>query len=54
MPQLEDELLGKGWGNVRCQGTNGSGLIGRLGGPVRVRFRDKMESFLKGQVILSI
>jgi hypothetical protein len=24
---------------VRCQGTNGSGLIGRLGRPVRVRFR---------------
>jgi hypothetical protein len=51
---LEDELLGKGRGNVRCQGTNGSGLIGRLDRPVRVRFRDKIESLLRGQVILSI
>jgi hypothetical protein len=25
MLQLEDELLGKGRGNVRCHGTNGSG-----------------------------
>jgi hypothetical protein len=25
MLQLEDELLGKGWGNVRCQGSNGPG-----------------------------
>jgi hypothetical protein len=25
MLQLEDELLGKGRGNVRCQGPNGSG-----------------------------
>jgi hypothetical protein len=25
MMQLEDELLGKGWGNVRCQGSNGPG-----------------------------
>jgi hypothetical protein len=54
MPQLEDELLGKGRGNVRCQGTNRSGLIGRLGRPVRVRFRDKIKSLLRGQVILSI
>jgi hypothetical protein len=54
MPQLEDELLGQGRGNVRCQETNGSGLIGRLGRPVRVRFMDKIESFLRGQVILSI
>jgi hypothetical protein len=28
------------------------GLMGRR--PVRVRFRDKIESLLKGQVILSI
>jgi hypothetical protein len=40
--------------SVRCEGTNGSGLIGRLGGPVRVTFRDKIESLLRGQVILSI
>jgi hypothetical protein len=25
MLQLEDELLGKGRGNVRCQGPNGPG-----------------------------
>jgi hypothetical protein len=25
MLQLEDELLGKGWGSVRCQGSNGTG-----------------------------
>jgi hypothetical protein len=25
MLQLENELLGKGWGNVRCQGSNGPG-----------------------------
>jgi hypothetical protein len=25
MLQLEDELLGKGRGNVRCQGSNGPG-----------------------------
>jgi hypothetical protein len=47
-------MLGKGQGNVKCQGTNGSGLIGRLGMPVRVRFRDKIESLLRGQVVLSI
>jgi hypothetical protein len=56
MLQLEDELLGKGWSNVRCQGTNGPGPMGRLSRPVRVRFRDKIESLLRvrGQVILSI
>jgi hypothetical protein len=54
MLQLEDELLGKGWGNVRYQATNGLGLIGRLGRPIRVTFRDKIESLLRGQVILSI
>jgi hypothetical protein len=54
MLQLEDELLGKGRGNVRCQGTNGPGPMGRLSRPVRVRFRDKIESLLRGQVILSI
>jgi hypothetical protein len=26
MLQLDDELLGKGWGNVRCQGPLGLGL----------------------------
>jgi hypothetical protein len=34
MLQLEDDLLGKGRGNIRCQGTNGPDLIGRLGGPL--------------------
>jgi hypothetical protein len=28
--------------------------MGRLNRPVRVRFRDKIESLLRGQVILSI
>jgi hypothetical protein len=42
------------WCFVRCQGTNRSGLIGRLGRPIRVTFRYKMESLLRGQVILSI
>jgi hypothetical protein len=57
MLQLEDELLGKGWCNVRCQGTNGLGPMGRLIRPIRfirVRFRDKIKSLLRGQVILSI
>jgi hypothetical protein len=54
MLQLEDDLLGKGWGNVRCHGTNGPGPMGRLSRPVRVRFRDKIESLLRGQVIPSI
>jgi hypothetical protein len=54
MLQLEDELLGKERGNVRCQGTNRLGLIGQLGRPIRVRFREKIESLLSGQVILSI
>jgi hypothetical protein len=54
MLQLEDELLGKGWGNVRCHESSGLGLVGWLGGPIRVRFRDKIESLLRGQVILSI
>jgi hypothetical protein len=35
MLQLEDELLGKGWGNVRCQGSNGSG--GPLGLDLAIR-----------------
>jgi hypothetical protein len=47
MLQLEGELLGKGQGNVRCQGTDGPGLIGRLGKPIRVTFRDKIESLLR-------
>jgi hypothetical protein len=47
-------LLGKGRGNVRCQETNGPSPMGRLNRPIRVRFRDKMESLLGGQVILSI
>jgi hypothetical protein len=54
MLQLEDELLGKGRGNVRCQRTNGPGPMGRLNRPVRFRFRDKIESLLRGQVIISI
>jgi hypothetical protein len=33
---------------IRCQGTNGSGLIGRLARPIRVKFRDKVESLLRG------
>jgi hypothetical protein len=28
MLQLEDELLEKGWGNVRCHGSSGPGLMG--------------------------
>jgi hypothetical protein len=36
------------------QGTNGPGLIGRLGRPIRVTFRDKIESLLRGQGILSL
>jgi hypothetical protein len=51
MLQLEDELLGKGQGNVRCQGTNGLGLIGQLGRPIMVTFRDKIESLLRGEGI---
>jgi hypothetical protein len=35
-------------------GSSGPGLMGWLGRSVRVRFRDKIESFLRGQVILSI
>jgi hypothetical protein len=31
--------------HVRCQGTNGPGLIGRLGRPIRV----KIESSLRGK-----
>jgi hypothetical protein len=41
-------------GSDRCQGTNGSGPMGRLSRPIRVRFRDKIKSLLRGQVILSI
>jgi hypothetical protein len=57
MLQFEDELLGKGRCNVRCQGTNGPGPMGWLNRPIRsirVRFRDKIKSLLRGQVILSI
>jgi hypothetical protein len=54
MLQLEDELLGKGRGNVRCQWINGPSLIGRLSRPIMVRFRDKIESLLRGQGILSL
>jgi hypothetical protein len=54
MLQLEDELLGKGRGNVRCQVTNGSGPMGRLSRPIMVRFTDKIKSLLRGQIILSI
>jgi hypothetical protein len=54
MLQIKDELLEKGRGNVRCHGSSGPGLTGWLGGPVKVRFRDKIDSLLRGQVILSI
>jgi hypothetical protein len=54
MLQLEDELLGKGRDNVRCQGTNGPSPMGWLNRPIRVRFRDKIKTLLRGQVILSI
>jgi hypothetical protein len=54
MLQLKDELLEKGRGNVRCQGSNGPGLIGRLGRPIRVTFWDKVEYLLRGQGILSL
>jgi hypothetical protein len=54
MLQLEDELLGKGRGNVRCHGSSGPGLMGWLGRPNRVRFRDKIKSLVRGQIILSI
>jgi hypothetical protein len=47
MLQLEDELLGKGQGNVRCQGTNGLGPMGWLSRPIRVMFRDKIKSLLR-------
>jgi hypothetical protein len=40
MLQLEDELLEKGWGNVRS-------LMGRLGRPIMVRSRDRIRSFLR-------
>jgi hypothetical protein len=39
---------------VRCQETNGPGPMGWLNRPIRVRFWDKIESLLRGQVILSI
>jgi hypothetical protein len=57
MLQLEDEVLGKGRCNVWSQGTNRPGPIGRLSRPIRsirVRFRYKIKSLLRGQVILSI
>jgi hypothetical protein len=31
-----------------------SGPMGQLNRPIRVRFRDKIKSLLRGQVILSI
>jgi hypothetical protein len=37
---------------VRCQEINGPGPMGQLNRPIRVRFRDKIESLLMGQVIL--
>jgi hypothetical protein len=36
MLQLEDELLGKGLGNVRCQGSNGPGGTLELGLGIRL------------------
>jgi hypothetical protein len=33
----------------QVSGTNGPGLIGRLGRPIRVTFRDKIEFLLRGQ-----
>jgi hypothetical protein len=54
MLHLEDEMLGKGRGNVRCQWINGPRLIVQLGRPIWVRFRDKIESLLRGQGILSL
>jgi hypothetical protein len=47
MLQVEDELLRKERGNVRCQGTNGPGPMGRLNRPVRVRFRDKIVPYFE-------
>jgi hypothetical protein len=40
--------------SVRCQGTNGPGLIGPLGRPIRVTFSDKIKSLFRGQEILSL
>jgi hypothetical protein len=40
MLQLEDELLGKGQGNVRCQGPNGPG------GPLRLGLEIRSSPFL--------
>jgi hypothetical protein len=54
MLQLEAELLEKELDNVRRQGTNGPGPIGRLSRPIRVRVRDNIKSLLRGQVTLSI
>jgi hypothetical protein len=48
MLQLEDELLGKGRGNVKCQGPNGPG------GPLGLGLGIRSESLLRGQVILSV
>jgi hypothetical protein len=53
MLQLEDELLRKVWGKVRCQGSGGSGQMGWLSRPIRVRCRDKVKSLLRGQGVLS-
>jgi hypothetical protein len=34
-----------------CQGSIGSGLMLRLGRPIRVSFMDKINSLLMGQII---
>jgi hypothetical protein len=41
MLQLEDELLNKGWGNVRCHGP--SGLGGLLGLNLAIRSSPCLE-----------
>jgi hypothetical protein len=47
MLQLEDELLGKGRGNVRCQGTNGPGPMGRLSRPIRLGLGIRSSPYLR-------
>jgi hypothetical protein len=46
MLQLEEELLGKGQGNVRCQGTNGPGPMGRLNRPIRLGLGIRLRPYL--------
>jgi hypothetical protein len=46
MLQLEDELFGKERGNVRYQGTNGPGLIGRLGMTLGLRLGIRSNPYL--------